>query len=50
MAELIIIWESGEKETHEYDTYEKAKEIEQGMKTAFGRQIAWTGINERRTA
>lgn len=46
-AELIIIWDTGEKETHLYDTAEEARIIEQGMKTAFGKQIAWTGINER---
>lgn len=48
MAELIIIWESGEKESHTYNTQEEARIIEQGYKTAFGNQIAWTGINERR--
>lgn len=48
MFELIIIWETGEKESHLYETYEKAEEIAKGMRIAFGRQIAFTCINERR--
>ena len=47
-AELIIIWESGEKESYLYNSPEEARIIEQGYKAAFGNQIAWTGINERR--
>ena len=44
--ELIVIWESGEKQTYLYDTYEAAKQGERGMKMANGKQISWTGINE----
>ena len=46
-ARLIVIWDTGEKEVHEYDSLEKAREIESGMKVAFGNQISWTGIVER---
>lgn len=45
--ELIIIWSTGEKEIYNYPDYEKAMEIMNGMKKAFGRQIEWTCINER---
>lgn len=42
--ELIVIWSTGEKEVHEYNSREKAKKAEQGYKMAFGNQISWTGI------
>lgn len=45
--ELIIVWSTGEKETHLYDSLEKAQEIERGLKMAFGSQL-WTCINEKR--
>ncbi len=45
--ELIIIWESGEKEVYSYDSKEKAKKIEEGYKIVFGNQISWTGITEK---
>lgn len=43
---LTVIWESGEKQTYQYNTYEAAKQGEHGMKMANGKQISWTGINE----
>lgn len=45
--ELIIIWDTGEKEIHDYETYDAAKQGEENMRRAFGYQIAWAGINER---
>lgn len=48
MYELIILWETGEKETHLFDTLEEAEQGAHNMKMAFGRQVAWTGINEKR--
>ena len=48
MYRLIIIWYTGEKEEYEYPTREEAEKAELGMRTAFGNQIQWTGINERR--
>lgn len=43
--ELIVIWDTGEKTTAVYRTLEEAEEHEAGFHTAFGNQIAWTGIN-----
>lgn len=48
MFELVIIWESGEKEIHEYTNRLEAKMIEHGYRQAFGNQISWTGIREKR--
>lgn len=45
--DLIIIWDTGEKENHKYNSYEKAQEIETGFKKAFGSQIQYTCINRR---
>ena len=45
--ELVIVWDTGEKEIHEYNTQEEAEIMAQGDRTAFGNQISWTGI--RRT-
>ena len=47
MFELIIIWNTGEKEVYTYDSREEAEKIEAGYKTAFGNQIQFTGINRR---
>lgn len=47
MYELIIVWATGEKEAHGYETEDKAKEIEAGYKMAFGNQIAFTCINRK---
>lgn len=46
--ELIVIWDTGEKETYDYETLDAARQGEANMRMAFGCQIAWTGINERR--
>lgn len=46
--ELIVIWDTGEKETYDYETLEAARQGEANMRMAFGYQIAWAGINERR--
>lgn len=46
--ELIIIWATGERATHLYDTYADALEIENGFKMAFGYQIDFICINEVR--
>lgn len=48
MYELVIIWDNGDKDVYEYSTLEEAEKAELGMRTAFGNQIEWTGINERR--
>ena len=48
MFELIVIWYTGEKEVFAYSTREDAEESAHGFKTAFGNQIEWTGVRERR--
>lgn len=45
--ELIIIWETGEKETCTYNSKEEAEKIEAGYKMAFGNQLQYTAIIER---
>ena len=45
--ELIVIWETGEKETCLYDSREKAEQAANGYKMAFGNQVSWTGINRK---
>ena len=39
MYELVIVWDTGEKEIHAYNTQEEAEIIGQGYKTAFGSQV-----------
>ena len=46
--ELIVIWDDGDKETFVYDSRKQAEDAERNVLMAFGRQITWTGINERR--
>ena len=48
MYKLTIIWCTGEKETYDYTTREEAEKAELGMRMAFGNQIEWSGISERR--
>ena len=42
--ELVVIWETGEKEVHKYNNLEDAKEAENSFRMAFGNQVSWTGI------
>ena len=44
--ELVVIWETGEKEVHGYKSQEEAEEASRGYKMAFGNQIAWVGIRK----
>lgn len=48
MFTLIIIWETGEKETYTYNTEAEAEQAARNMAKAFGHQIAWYGISEGR--
>lgn len=43
--ELIVIWDTGEKDISPYDSFESAKKGESYMRMAFGNQISWTGMN-----
>lgn len=42
--ELVIIWETGEKEVYSYTSREKAEMTGREMKKVFGNQISWYGI------
>lgn len=44
MFTLYVVWETGDKEQHNYPTYEEAKEAADGYKMAFGNQV-WVGIS-----
>lgn len=46
--ELIIIWSTGEKTIEVCSSKEQAEEGEKNYKMAFGGQISWTGIREKR--
>ena len=46
--ELIIIWSTGEKDIQLYSSKEKAEEAVKNYKKAFGGQISWAGIREKR--
>lgn len=46
--EAIIIWVTGEKETHQYKTKEEANKCCRNYVRAFGDQVEWTGIREVR--
>lgn len=41
--ELIIIWETGEKEIYTYATEEEAETACRELRTIFGNQISWVG-------
>lgn len=47
--ELIIVWKPGEMEITQFDTREEAEKGAENMKMAFGKQIEWTGIREKRS-
>ena len=47
MYELIVIWDTHEKDVHVFTSEEAAKNAEKGMKKAFGKQIEFTCINKR---
>lgn len=46
--ELIIIWETGEKEIFEYATEEEAQESCNDFKYIFGNQVSWAGTRLKR--
>lgn len=47
-VEVVIIWDTGEKEVHQYDHILEAKMVKHGYEVAFGNQIQWIGIREVR--
>ena len=48
MWELIVVWSNGEKNVYEYRTEQDAVKGQKSMRMAFGGQISWAGIRERR--
>jgi len=42
--ELIIIWDTGERDIFSYKDEATAAHAEQNMRLVFGNQIAWAGI------
>ena len=45
--ELVIVWETGEKEITQFATKDEAESAGRGMKMAFGEQV-WYCVRERR--
>ena len=45
--ELIVIWETGEKEIFEYATEEEAQKACNDFRTIFDNQVTWAGIRKR---
>lgn len=46
--QLDIVWNTGEREKHNYETPEKAHEILNGYFKAFGGQVVWAAVNAKR--
>lgn len=47
MYELVIIWETGEKEVYPFKTEEQAEQGGRNMRKAFGKQIEWYGVRKK---
>ena len=48
MWELVIIWASGEKEVVEYDSRQRATQGGRNYEMAFGTQVSWWCVREKR--
>lgn len=46
--ELVIIWASGEKEVVEYDSRQRATQGGRNYEMAFGAQVSWWCVREKR--
>lgn len=44
--ELVVVWETGEKDVHAYATEEEVRAAGNGYKMAFGNQISWMGTRK----
>lgn len=42
--ELVIVWETGERDVYEYGDRESAEKGAAGMRMALGNQIRWSGV------
>ena len=47
MYELVIIWETGEKQIYSYDDRDRAYDAMDDYKMAFGNQIQWMGVRKK---
>lgn len=45
--ELVVVWNSGEKEIYSYNTEYLANKAKSNMEMAFGRQL-WACVREKR--
>lgn len=45
--ELVIVWETGEKDIFEYNSREDAEKSGNGFKVALGEQVAWYGVRRK---
>ena len=45
--ELVVIWDTGEKEVYEHMTEEEAQGSLKHLQFVFGNQISWMGIRKR---
>lgn len=48
MYELVIVWDNGDKDVSTYPSEEKAEKAELNMRTAFGNQIQFSCVREKR--
>ena len=47
MYELVIAWETGDKDVYEYATQEAAEQAGRNMEMALGEQIRWYGTRRK---
>lgn len=45
--ELVLIWETGEKEVYSYATEEEAQTSMREFRSIFGNQISWVGVRKK---
>ena len=45
MAELVVVWSSGEINRYTYSYEAEAEEAGRNLKTVFGNQVEWYGVN-----
>lgn len=45
--ELVVVWDTGDKDIYEYRTEEEAEKGAERIKMACGNQVAWTGTRRK---
>lgn len=48
LYELVIVWNTGDKDIYEYDTEEEAEQAGRNMQFVFGKQVEWYGTRKKR--